>query len=99
LVSQRLWRFRNGAGDEFGYSIRDELFLEGLLTGRRKIPMKAGIQITATVETHESKDGDVWEVTDRWITVVHRVHREKQEPDLCATPKPKKAKRGKSRKK
>jgi hypothetical protein len=60
LAADRLWRFRNGAGDEFGYTIKDVKFLNGLLTGRRRIPMKAGIQITASIDTHEIKEAGVW---------------------------------------
>ena len=92
LPGGRLWKFRSGNGEEIGYAIKDEKFLKSLLTGRRRIPMKAGIQITATVETHETKSAEVWEITERWITEVHRVHRAESKPDLFAAPKTKKRK-------
>lgn len=98
LPGSRLWKFRNGKGDELGYAIKDEKFLNSLLTGRRRIPMKAGIQVSATVETHEAKSGEVWEVTERWVTEIHRVHRAENHPDLFSDPKPKKRKASKRKK-
>jgi hypothetical protein len=44
IEGPRHWRFRSSVG-EFGYTIEDEKFLKSLLSGRRKIPMKEGIQI------------------------------------------------------
>lgn len=85
LIANRIWKFKNEAGSEFGYTLKDEDFLEGLISGRRRIPMMAGIQITATIETHELKEEDVWVIKERWITKVDRVHRTQREPDLFAS--------------
>jgi hypothetical protein len=60
----RHWRFRSNVG-EFGYTIEDEKFLKSLLSGKRKIPMKEGIQITALVDTFEENEGNVWLIKDR----------------------------------
>jgi hypothetical protein len=94
IEGHRHWRFRSGAG-EFGYAIEDEKFLKSLLSGRRKVPMKEGIQITALVDTYEENEGEVWVIKDRQIAVVERVHRSITHGDLFSPPKPKKTKRNK----
>lgn len=94
IEGKRHWRFRSGIG-EFGYAIRDEKFLKSLLSGRRKIPMKEGIQITALVDTHEENEGEVWVIKDREIVLIERVHRAIDQNDLFVPPKSKKAKRKK----
>jgi hypothetical protein len=81
LPTDRVWRFRSLFG-EFGYHIDDEKFLNSLLSGRRRLPMKAGIQLTAEIETHEVLEGGVWIPTERHIVKVIRVHRKQPERDL-----------------
>jgi hypothetical protein len=92
LESNRIWRFHSPAG-EFGYVVKDEKFLKSLLTGRRRIPMKKGIQITAKIETREELEGGVWVIKERSIIEVVRVHRAPTS-DLFSEPK-----KGKRRKK
>jgi hypothetical protein len=94
IEGKRHWKFRSGVG-EFGYAIEDEKFLKSLLSGRRKIPMKEGIQITALVDTYEENEGGVWVIKDRQIMVVERVHRAITHGDLFVPPKPKKSNRRK----
>jgi len=92
IEGKRHWRFSSAIG-EFGYAIDDEKFLKSLLSGRRKIPMKEGIQITAIVDTYEENEGEVWVIKDRRIVDVERVHRAVATYDLFATSKAKKTKR------
>jgi hypothetical protein len=94
LLGTRHWRFRSSAG-EFGYTIEDEGFLTSLLSGRRKIPMKEGIQITAIILTEEENEGEVWVVKDRHIMNIERVHRPLRQDDLFVPSKSKKAKKRK----
>jgi hypothetical protein len=91
IEGKRHWRFQTGAG-ESGYAIDDEKFLKSLLSGKRKIPMKEGIQITALVDTFEENEGEVWVIKDRRIVTVERVHRVVTHGDLFVAPKPKKTK-------
>lgn len=86
LQTDRVWRFRSLAG-EFSYHIDDQNFLNGLLSGRRKLPMKAGIELTAEVETTETFEGGVWVPKERHIKQVVRTHRKQSAPDLFSTPK------------
>lgn len=81
LNADRIWRFRSVLG-EFGYLMKDQVFLGRLLSGRQKLPMKAGIQITAVVDTHESFEGAIWVPKQRQIISVLRVHRKPSDPDL-----------------
>ena len=90
LPTDRIWRFHSPFG-EFGYIIRDEKFLKGLLSGKRRIPMREGIQITAKIETHEEQQDGVWVVVARFIDEVVRVHRGKVQSDLFAPPKKRKS--------
>lgn len=67
LESNRKWRFRSGTG-EFGASIDDQKFLLDVLSGRRSVPMKAGIQLDVELKTIEEKTPDgLWRPVDRHI--------------------------------
>jgi hypothetical protein len=93
LSADRMWRFRSLSG-EAGYHMKDEKFLSGLLSGRRKLPMAEGIQITAEIETHEKFEGGVWVPVERFVTRVVTVHRPAKQLDLFApAPKPKRRKK------
>ena len=84
LPRDRLWKFYTPLLGEFGVSISDEKFLAGVLSGRRKIQMRAGIQMNVLMDTHEVKDGNVWVVKSRDITQVIRVIRAAKHSDLFA---------------
>jgi hypothetical protein len=86
LPTDRIWRFRSLFG-EFGYHFDDEKFRNSLLSGRRRLPMRAGIQLTAEIDTHEDFEGGVWVPKERHIVKVVRVHRKRPEPDLFSEPK------------
>ena len=95
LPTDRMWRFRSPVG-EFGYHIQDQKFLDDLLAGRRRLAMKAGIQVDAVIETQEVFKGKVWVPKQRSIVRVLRVHRQPETPDLFSQPK-KRAARKKSK--
>lgn len=87
LEKDRVWRLRSQFG-EFSYHFEDTPFLHDLLTGKRRLPMREGIQITADVLTEEKREGGVWIPTKRSIIGVRAVHREKSgESDLFTQPK------------
>lgn len=93
VAADRVWRFRSFFG-EFSYHVDDEKFRDSLLSGRRRLPMKAGIQLTANVETSEVFEGGVWVPIERHIVKVQRVHRVPEERDLFSEAvKPKTRKR------
>jgi hypothetical protein len=81
LAADRIWRLRSLFG-EFGYHVDDEKFRDSLLSGRRRLPMKAGIQLTAHIDTQEVLEGGVWVPKERHIVKVVRVHRRPPERDL-----------------
>ena len=82
LPRDRRWKFYIPHLGEFGASIKDEKFLASLLSGRRKIPMRAGIQLDVILDTIEEKEAEVWVVKDRSIRHVNRVRRQRLTPDL-----------------
>lgn len=86
LHADRVWRLRSPHG-EFGYHIKDEKFLDDVLAGRRRLPMKEGVQITAKIETHEEFEGQVWVAKNRYILKVVRIHQPpKKQSDLFSQP-------------
>jgi hypothetical protein len=89
LQTERTWRFRSPVG-EFGYLMKDEKFLNDLLTGKHRLAMKEGIQITAEIETKEEFAGGVWIPKHREIVEVIRVHKKPETADLFTQPKKKK---------
>ncbi len=96
--SQRFWRFRSASG-EYGYAMRDDKFLREVLSGKRKIPMKEGIEISATVETTEVRENNLWVIRERQIIKVETVHRLREPADLFAKAKPAPKKKASGKKK
>jgi hypothetical protein len=97
LHAHRVWRFFSPFG-EFSYLMEDEKFLNDLLTGKRRLAMKEGIQITADIITIEIFEGDIWVPKQRHIMKVRRVHQpSKPPPDLFSEPKKRKARKAKKR--
>jgi len=85
LPKDRAWKFYLPSIGEFGARIKDEKFLASLLAGRRRIPMRAGIQIDVELDTREEKSGNVWVVKDRSVKRVIRVQRARSFPDLFSS--------------
>jgi hypothetical protein len=85
LHAHRVWRFISQFG-EFSYLMEDEQFLDDLLTGKRRLTMKAGIQITAKIETDEVFEGGVWTPKQRHIAKVVKIHKSPEKSDLFSQP-------------
>jgi hypothetical protein len=73
LPRDRSWKFYAPQYGEFGAKIKDEKFLDSILSGKRKISMRVGIQLDVELETIEERIGHVWLVKDRTIKNVIRV--------------------------
>ncbi len=98
LPGTRRWRFSSREG-EFGAPIRDEAFLENLLSGNTAIPMVAGIIMEVDLQTIEEKREDgMWEPVERSILRVRSVKPAPQQSSL-PLPKPRPAKTGNRKKK
>lgn len=97
LDADRVWRFRSLLG-EASYHVDDEKFRAGLLSGKYHLAMKAGIQLTAEIDTYQVFEGGVWVITERHITKVVRVHRKQAEPDLFSEPQKPKRRKPKNKK-
>jgi hypothetical protein len=69
----RRWQV-SGAEGRFGASIKDQTFLENILSGHIAVPMVAGIEMDIDLETTEEKKGDVWVVINRDIVTVGRIY-------------------------
>lgn len=93
LTADRVWRFRSLLG-EFSYHIDDQKFLQDVVSGKRHLPMKGGIELTAKVETHEALEGGVWVIKERHIVKVVTIHRKQELPNLFSeSKKPKRRKK------
>jgi hypothetical protein len=82
LAGSRRWRFVYREG-EFGAPIRDESFLENLLSGRILVPMVAGITMDVELQTIEEKNADgVWEPIERNILRVDKLAPASSQPSF-----------------
>jgi len=63
------WRFFSKDGNIYA-GIKDENFLDSIVTGRADIRMKSGIVLFADVEIEEEFKHDVWQIRERNITKV-----------------------------
>ncbi len=64
LPGNRRWKLRSAQG-EFGAAIKDQDFINRVLTGTTSITMKAGIEMDVQLETAEEFRHGVWEVQER----------------------------------
>jgi hypothetical protein len=67
------WRFLLN-GETFGAPIKDQDFLENLLSGRIHIPMRAGIELDVILEKVEEKVDGLWVIIERNVLKVSGVH-------------------------
>lgn len=72
LVGDRHWQF-SVDGVTFGAPVRDQEFLERLLSGNLMIPMVTGVEMDVEMDVIEEKIDGVWQIRSRAITKVHRV--------------------------
>jgi hypothetical protein len=78
LVSgKRRWRFRSKEG-EFGAPVKDENFVDGVLSGQIPIVMKSNVEMTVEIETTEELKSGAWVVTQREILRIVGVPRQFQ---------------------
>lgn len=85
VEGDRKWSFKSADG-EFGYTMKDADFLRRVLSGVERVPMVAGIEIDADVETSEEFKNGVWVVTDRAIVFVRQLHRPLRQAGLSLGP-------------
>src|SRR5690606_2674726 len=85
----RRWKF-SGPEGEFGAYVRDDEFTNRLLSGQQSIPMVRGIEMDVFLRTHEEHVAGVWQVTEREILKVIKVHRPPKQTSLnLPAPRPK----------
>jgi hypothetical protein len=81
LPGNRRWKLRSGQG-EFGAAIKDQDFIERVLTGTTAIRMKAGIEMDVELETTEEFKNGVWEVQERNVLRVDNLIEPPSQGDL-----------------
>lgn len=101
-ATNRVWHFLSPHG-EFSYYVKDDVFVDSIVSGQARLTLKAGIQITAKIDTFEVFEGGVWVPKRRSITKVVRIHRKRgqKQSDLFEQPKkrkPSKKKKSKTQK-
>jgi hypothetical protein len=63
--AERRWRFQIGALPEFGATMKDHEFLEGVAKGDISIPLRIGIEMEVELETKEELEDQLWVVKER----------------------------------
>lgn len=58
-ATDRRWRFRSFTGD-FSATIKDQSFLDDVLSGDAKIPLMEGVVLDALIEMTEEREGQLW---------------------------------------
>jgi hypothetical protein len=77
----RVWRFQSSLG-KVSAQMKDLRFLERLLTGQERIPMRANIELDVILETSEEKIDGVWIPQSRVILEVIHVDQPKVQTSL-----------------
>lgn len=83
--SARRWRFKSGQA-EFSANMKDQDFLQRLLTGALPVPMVMGIEMDIELETTEELRGGVWVAVQRDIVRVVRLRPPVRQTGLPFTP-------------
>jgi hypothetical protein len=86
IQGARKWRFRSALG-EFAASIKDDVFVERLLSGRILVPMTGGIEMEVLLRITEEQEKGVWVITDRSIVQVLDIHPTAGQPGLDFSPR------------
>jgi hypothetical protein len=94
VEADRVWRFTSPLGEQ-SYVI-DPKVQKDLLSGKRNIQLKSGIQMTVKIVTVEVLEGGVWVVKERRIVDIIRVHRQAKS-DLFSEPKERESRAKKKR--
>lgn len=70
--SSRKWKFRSGKL-EFGAPIKDQRFLDRVLSGRERVPMADGIRMKVVLTVKEEYKDGVWQIRDRTVNEVMEI--------------------------
>jgi hypothetical protein len=81
LPGNRRWKLRS-AQSEFGAAIKDQEFINRVLSGTTPVRMKAGIEMDIDLQTVEEFRHGVWEVVERSVTHVNRLIEPPSQADL-----------------
>lgn len=63
--AERRWRFQTGSLPEFGATMKDHDFLEGVRQGDIEIPLRIGIEMLVELEVKEEFEDGVWVTKER----------------------------------
>lgn len=77
LEGKRRWKFRSSDG-EFGASIKDQHFLDSVLSGQVPIVMKRNVELTIEIETIEEFINGVWVPKERNVLRIIGIPRQFQ---------------------
>lgn len=86
VPGNRRWSLRTAQG-EYGFTIRDTVFVERVLSGTTPIPMVAGIEMDVDVETTEEFREGVWVQTERTVTHVLGLRQPERQASLMLPPR------------
>ena len=74
IRAKRRWGFIEPGGKEFGATIEDEGFLEGVMSGENELRMVAGIRMTVELKVDEEFIDGMWHPKEYRVTDVKAVH-------------------------
>ncbi len=78
------WRFLSKDGNIYA-GIKDEKFLNSVLSGQSDLKMRSGIILIADVEITERKKDGVWQITERNVSNVAEIRTEDDINDLFSS--------------
>lgn len=92
LHGDRRWKLRSYEG-EFGASMRDQRFLDDVLSGRRTLPTVEGVQLDVLIETVDVWTGLAWLPAEHSVLQVFEIVPPAIQSELTLVP-PKQDKKG-----
>jgi len=84
-ASTRKWKFRSGKF-EFGAPIKDQAFLDRVLSGREPVPMADGITMKVVMSVTEERQDGVWKIKERVIDEVLDISHPPEQTSLSFGP-------------
>jgi hypothetical protein len=85
IPGNRRWKLKGPQG-EFGAVIKDQAFINSVLSGTTSVRMKTGIEMVVELETVEEFKNGVWEIVERDVTEVYDLIEPPQQSDLWLEP-------------
>jgi hypothetical protein len=85
--ADRSWRFQMGSMPEFGAAMKDQAFLETVLTGQTALPLRAGLEMDIQLETKEERIDGLWTVKERSVARVFDIRIASGSQQLRLTPR------------